>query len=175
MKKRFKDKINIYEVDVRRQGDILTVQTDDRTLEINVNERQPAEFLLSIGNKVIQAYAVRQKDKVFVQIGGRNWIFEDITLQDDVSTGGIGSGGSEVLAPMPGSVIKVLVREGDIVKHNQPLIIVEAMKMENEVYAPIDAVVEKVLVESGQQVTGGQELIKLAPVKDADESEKSVS
>lgn len=60
---------------------------------------------------------------------------------------------------MPGSVLKVMVSEGDEVKFDQPLVIIEAMKMENEVRAPRDGIVKKIFVESGMQVGSGDNLI----------------
>ena len=58
----------------------------------------------------------------------------------------------EVGAAIPGSVIKVLVKEGDTVKENDSLMIIEAMKMETNITASCDGVVESVLVKEGEQV-----------------------
>jgi 3-methylcrotonyl-CoA carboxylase alpha subunit len=70
-------------------------------------------------------------------------------------------GESEVTAPMPGTVIKVLVASGDEVQARQPLLVLEAMKMETPLTAPYDAVVRKVHVTEGDQVAGGTVLIEL--------------
>ena len=70
-------------------------------------------------------------------------------------------GESEVTAPMPGTVIKVLVANGDEVQARQPLLVLEAMKMETPLTAPYDAVVRKVHVAEGDQVAGGAVLIEL--------------
>jgi biotin carboxyl carrier protein len=66
-----------------------------------------------------------------------------------------------LLAPMPGLVLKVEVEVGQAVKAGQGLVIVEAMKMENELKAPADGVVAKVLVEERQTVEKGATLIVL--------------
>jgi len=66
-----------------------------------------------------------------------------------------------VLAPMPGLVLKVEVEVGQAVKAGQGLVIVEAMKMENELKAPADGVVAKVLVQERQTVEKGATLIVL--------------
>lgn len=62
------------------------------------------------------------------------------------------NGGSEVKAPMPGLVLRIDVKEGDRVKENSPLLVMEAMKMENEIFAPVAGVVKKILVKQGDQL-----------------------
>ncbi len=69
--------------------------------------------------------------------------------------------GGHLTAPMPGSVVSVLVNVGDIVKKGQPLIIMEAMKMEHTIVAPLDGVVEAVYFAAKEQVKEGAELVAL--------------
>jgi acetyl/propionyl-CoA carboxylase alpha subunit len=63
------------------------------------------------------------------------------------------------MAPMPGKVVKVLVKDGEAVKSGQTLLVLEAMKMEQTTRSPADGVVKKVMVREGDQVTAGQILI----------------
>jgi acetyl/propionyl-CoA carboxylase alpha subunit len=70
-------------------------------------------------------------------------------------------GESGVTAPMPGTVIKVLVAPGDHVQARQALLVLEAMKMETPLTAPYDAVVRTVNVAEGDRVAGGAVLIEL--------------
>jgi len=72
------------------------------------------------------------------------------------------SGESMVRAPMPGTVVRVLAREGDRVEPRQPLVILEAMKMETPLVSPFDAVVRRVHVSEGDRVAGGDVLLELA-------------
>ena len=71
------------------------------------------------------------------------------------------SGESELTAPMPGTVIKLLVAAGDRVQARQPLLLLEAMKMETPVTAPYDAIVRSVNVQEGDRVAGGAVLVEL--------------
>jgi biotin carboxyl carrier protein len=71
------------------------------------------------------------------------------------------SGPLAVKSPMPGKVVKVLVRAGDDVKAGQGIVVVEAMKMENELKAPRDGKVRDVAVQEGQAVEAGQPLATL--------------
>ncbi|AEC52773.1 putative acetyl-CoA carboxylase biotin carboxyl carrier protein subunit [Pyrococcus sp. NA2] len=66
-----------------------------------------------------------------------------------------------VTAPMPGKILKILVKEGQEVKLGQGLLILEAMKMENEIPAPRNGVVKRILVKEGDSVDTGQPLIEL--------------
>jgi len=66
-----------------------------------------------------------------------------------------------VSAPMPGKILKILVREGDEVKVGEGLLVLEAMKMENEIPSPKDSVVKRILVKEGDTVDTGQALIEL--------------
>ena len=69
---------------------------------------------------------------------------------------------SELKAPMPGLVLNVLVKPGDVVKKNDPVLVLEAMKMENVIKAPGDAVVAAVPAEKGKAVEKGQLLVRFA-------------
>ncbi len=71
------------------------------------------------------------------------------------------AGEGAVTAPMPGKILKILVKEGESVKTGQGLLILEAMKMENEIPAPKDGVVKKILIKEGDTVDTGQALLEL--------------
>jgi propionyl-CoA carboxylase alpha chain len=68
---------------------------------------------------------------------------------------------SSLAAPMPGTVIRVLVGEGDRVRPRQPLLVLEAMKMETPVVSPYEAVVRRIHVAEGERVAGGALLVEL--------------
>ncbi len=71
-------------------------------------------------------------------------------------------GGTPVNAPMPGTILKVNVSVGQNVKKGDVLMILEAMKMENEIMSPVDAVVTSVAVQNGASVETGALLCTLA-------------
>ena len=72
------------------------------------------------------------------------------------------SGGESVNAPMPGNILKVNVSVGQTVKAGQVLVVLEAMKMENEIMAPCDGVVSAVPVAKGASVNTGDVLVVIA-------------
>lgn len=71
------------------------------------------------------------------------------------------TGATVIEAPMPGNAWKVLVNEGDEVKEGQVLIILEAMKMENEIMSPVNGVVASVNVVEGASVSSGDVLVSI--------------
>ena len=75
----------------------------------------------------------------------------------------------DILAPMPGAVLEVLVTEGDRVERNQTVVVMESMKMELLITASSSGVVRRVSVLPGQQVERGMRLLELAPESDAGE------
>lgn len=73
----------------------------------------------------------------------------------------VSAGATTVEAPLPGNVWKVMVKEGQEVKEGDILIILEAMKMENEIYSPSNGTVAAVHVAEGASVNGGDPLVSL--------------
>lgn len=70
--------------------------------------------------------------------------------------------GETVAAPMPGNIIRVDIKEGDKVKAGQVLVILEAMKMENEIVAPKDGTVAQIVTSKGAVVETGSPLVIIA-------------
>ncbi|MFA7237546.1 MAG: biotin/lipoyl-containing protein [Phycisphaeraceae bacterium] len=80
------------------------------------------------------------------------------------TSGGSGGGGGEkvCLAPISGNITQIKCAPGDHVKVNQPLLVMEAMKMESNIPSPVDGVVKAVKVTVGQSVKNGELLVELA-------------
>ena len=72
------------------------------------------------------------------------------------------AGGEQITSPMPGNILSVNVSAGDTVKKGQVLMILEAMKMENEILAPRDGTVAQVVTSKGAVVETGAPLVVLA-------------
>lgn len=98
---------------------------------------------------------------------GRSEKVQVISARDKAlarATGSAGaSGNGSLSSPMPGRIVTVLVEVGQTVKAGQPVVIVEAMKMENELAAPIDGEVQSIDVSADQAVDAGQRLLVIAP------------
>jgi 3-methylcrotonyl-CoA carboxylase alpha subunit len=112
----------------------------------------------------VRLHVARSGDAVLVGWRGRSYRLQKVQplSVDALSTTQSGVAGHTSLeAPMPGTIIKVLVQPGDHVVANQPLIVMEAMKMEHTIVAPYAGVVSAVPFTSGQLVSGGAALIEL--------------
>lgn len=68
-----------------------------------------------------------------------------------------------VKALMPGRIVRILVEQGATVRKGTGLLVLEAMKMENEIQAPADGVVDRIFVNAGDTVEGGADLVHVAP------------
>jgi biotin carboxyl carrier protein len=88
-------------------------------------------------------------------------IFNDeMLLHESLKKGGGFGGDAELKSGMPGKIIEIFVKEGDVVKANKPLLIMEAMKMENEMRAARDVKIKEIKVKQGDSVESGAVLIK---------------
>lgn len=122
---------------------------DGRSYNVEVIKADPEEktFVVSVnGNK----YTLGVKDKY------------DALLQSLGMDNLAGSKVNEIKAPMPGLVLEVVVAEGDAVKKGDPVIVLEAMKMENILKSPSDGTVKKINVKKGMAVEKNQVLISFA-------------
>jgi pyruvate carboxylase subunit B len=122
----------------------LTVDGRSHTLSARPGDRR-GRWQIALGRERFTADAVDERTRAIREMTGAT---EDATDK-------------EVIAPMPGLVLKVEVEVGQAVKAGQGVVIVEAMKMENELKAPADGVVAKVLVQERQTVEKGATLIVL--------------
>lgn len=104
--------------------------------------QSPGELLGAIGGRTIA-----------VTVNGRR------SRHGAGDAGGAAHGEQRVAAPMPGRVVRVLVAPGDTVQAKQPLIVVEAMKMENELRSPKAGRVKDVAVSAGAPVEAGRVLV----------------
>lgn len=88
-------------------------------------------------------------------------IFNDeMLLHESLKKGGGSGSNIELKAGMPGKIIEIFAKEGDVVKAGKPLLIMEAMKMENEMRAANDVKIKQVCVKQGDSVENGAVLIK---------------
>ena len=122
----------------------LDVDGRSHTLTAKPGDRR-GRWQIALGRERFTADAVDERTRAIREMTG--------TTEDAAD--------KEVVAPMPGLVLKVEVEVGQAVKAGQGVVIVEAMKMENELKAPADGVVAKVLVQERQTVEKGATLIVL--------------
>jgi len=119
------------------------------------------EVALDVDGRVHRALVARASGRVLVALDGRVHVFE---TGAEASGGAARHAGSGVVtAPMPGKIVAVLVKAGDAVEPGQPLVVLEAMKMETTLAAEIAGTVAAVHGTAGGMIDGGAVLVEITP------------
>ncbi len=128
-----------------------------------------SEVNVKVGEKSLKAKVLRLGEKLLVKVDGDKLSVtllqekkaEFKTPEQDVTTSkpSIESLYGEVKSPIPGRILEVKVKPGDLVRRGQALVILESMKMQNEISSPRDGVVKEVKVKPGDVVNTGDVLI----------------
>jgi glutaconyl-CoA/methylmalonyl-CoA decarboxylase subunit gamma len=118
--------------------------------------------MLEIGERRYRIAGGRRANAILVAAGPMSAEFQLVEARRGAHHAGLMS--PTVDAPMPGTVLKILVKEGARVATNDPLLVLEAMKTETTLSAESPAVVKRICVQAGQKVDHGATLIELAPV-----------
>lgn len=139
--------------------------SDDQQFNILAKDVTKNSMTYSCNNETVNAYISIDKDKIgWVTINGftfktkRNDILNEA---DEFVSAGQGDSENNLFAPMPGKVIKVNVKKGDQVKRGTVMLVVEAMKMENNITAINDAIVKEITVAEGDMVDTDVQLVYL--------------
>ncbi len=106
--------------------------------EASALEVEPGVYSVLLAGRSFDARLERVEDALFIHIAGRRMEVEVVDPRRSARKGGAlrREGRQKITAPMPGKVVRVLVTEGEAVEAGQGLIVVEAMKMQNEIKAP---------------------------------------
>ena len=151
----------VLRVEVKGGGPRYTVLVDGRPLEVEWSDTGGGLASLLIDGASVEAGAVPRAGGYAVLVRGH---MVDVDLRDAAAAGAparTGGGPARVTAPMPGRVVKVLVQEGDAVVEGQGLVVMEAMKMENELRAPRAGRVKELPARERQAVEMGALLVVL--------------
>lgn len=146
-----------FELRIQRQADEVKVSLDDTNPCFSVRKADPFLHLTADGNTEKWFVHESQDDLHLFNGPHRFHVRPRQASTEDADA----SGHAHLVSPMPGIVTKLFVATGDQVKTGDPLVVVEAMKMEHVICANRDGVVEAVVHAVGDSVTGGVELITL--------------
>ncbi len=157
MEFRYQTGDEITSAQIERDGGVLRITIADRAYAVSAIHSPANELVLVVNGTRHTAYIASKGSTHYVAVAGD--VFE--LKKPDARRVRRPHGEDNLAAAMPGQVAKVLVGEGDTVQRGQPLIVLEAMKMEIKIAAPHDGRVTKVLVRQGQVVDRGQGLIEM--------------
>ncbi|MDQ2997239.1 MAG: acetyl-CoA carboxylase biotin carboxylase subunit [Chloroflexota bacterium] len=156
---------NEHIVSATRAADRWRVQVGDVGQVVAIIARQPDLLTLEFDDQRIERFRVaRDGDALLIGWRSTSYVLERaVALNIDALAGHVNrsQGSASLEAPMPGTLIKVLVNEGQSVVARQPLVVLEAMKMEHVVTAPYDGVVRKLPFRTGALVAKGAALVEL--------------
>jgi len=151
-------------VEIRRDGKRLFANVDGREYELEAHQ-SAASVTLRIGDGKVFDCRVEGKpssgQSVDVFVGPRQYavtLADPKRLRGAAVAGGQADGAARIVAPMPGKVVRVLVAQGAQVEAGAGVVVVEAMKMQNELKAPKAGVVLSLNVAVGATVNGGDVL-----------------
>lgn len=150
-------------VEARLEGDQFSVAVDDTVYEGSLVITGPGEGWLNLQGRILPFYMSQKQDLLSIWVDGRTYQMQLITPESRRGGAGSAALSGDVKAPMPGTVLKIPVKEGDKVEANQPLVIMESMKMEMTLSAPAAATVTGIQCQEGQLVEMGAVLVKLEP------------
>jgi len=153
-----------YLVEIEENGkSVYRVSVDGNEFLVDGKKTGRTNYSLIVDNRSFEIEVDNTDDEYRVLVDGRNYrihLVDERRVRIGSAHAGVElQGRQSVSVPMPGKIIAVLVSEGDAVDKSQGLVIVEAMKMENEVRSPIAGVVKEIKVKPGDTVEDGAVLI----------------
>ncbi|SFB70654.1 acetyl/propionyl/methylcrotonyl-CoA carboxylase subunit alpha [Massilia yuzhufengensis] len=148
---------NHYQVGLTYDAKGWVIDANGERQQLDLVRSEGAELTIRLGETSLHGSVRRDGDLFHVFTGGRHYT---LAYNDPMAHAGEQeAAGGRLTAPMPGKVVAVLAVAGKDVKKGEPLVIMEAMKMEHTIAAPSDGLVEEVLYQVGDQVADGAPLL----------------
>jgi biotin carboxyl carrier protein len=156
-----------HEVSLKFAGQTAIVEVDGRHYDLEVRQLAPGEYLLLNGSNVYKCRVESKRAQLSaggsfaVVLRGRTYdvaVIDPKRLRSGQSSGAHHAGAAEIVSPMPGKIVRVLVEPGAQVEAGAGVVVVEAMKMQNEMKAPKAGVVVSIKTEAGATVSAGDVL-----------------
>jgi biotin carboxyl carrier protein len=149
-----------YRLELNRVDGRWTCRLDGHDVEVDAVLARPDVLSLRIGNSAYEIKSERVANDLHVWVGSARFAAE---VRDPRSLRGRTRapdelGPRKITAPMPGKVVRLLVREGDDIELGAGVAVVEAMKMQNEIKSPKKGKIQKILVSEGAAVNPGDVL-----------------
>lgn len=153
-----------HEINLKQNGENVFAEIDGRVYEIESSRVEPNVYLIKHENRVYQIFVSPNQnanEPFAVNVGASDFeikITDPKRLRISAGAGGAAEGAAEIKTAMPGKLVRVLVEAGAEVKKGDGILIVEAMKMQNEMKSPKDGTVKEVRFAEGSTVNAGDVL-----------------
>ncbi len=149
-----------YRLELNRSDGHWSCRLDGRDAAVDAVLVRPDVLSLRIGNRAYEVKSERVAGDLHLWVGSTRFAVEvrDPRSLRGRARAGDAQGPKKLTAPMPGKVVRLLVRDGDEVQAGAGVAVVEAMKMQNEIKSPKKGTVQKILVSEGAAVNAGDVL-----------------
>ena len=162
-----------HEIELVRRDGVLTLTWDGEAMPADILEVEPGSYSVILGGRSVDVRLDGAKHPDPDVRAFRASLYDgayEFALQDPMkallaAAGGGAAGGGLLASPMPGKIVKVLVKAGDTVAEGQTLLVMEAMKMQNELKSAGAGTVAKVHVEEGATVETGAKLVEVTALE----------
>jgi biotin carboxyl carrier protein len=152
-------------VELTRIGERVQCVLDGKPINADVVEVSPSVYSILLDGQSFEARVESAATGLRVIVGGHEYaaaVRDPRQWRRHRGAAVEAEGRQQGIAPMPGKVVRVLVKAGDAVEAGQGLVVIEAMKMQNEVRSPKRGTVERLLVSEGQTINAGEVLAIVA-------------
>jgi biotin carboxyl carrier protein len=159
MKLRVKIEGRTREVEATREGGRLRWRLDGKPVEADAVKVAAETYSILLGGQAFEVRVHAAGDGLRIQAGGQEFAAAIVDPRQWQGRHGHAvevEGRLQILAPMPGKIVRVLVKQGERVQAGQGIVVVEAMKMQNEVRSRKTGIVERLLVTEGKTVNAGE-------------------
>lgn len=155
----------IFEVTPGEDGRLVVKSPEGNVYEVDAFSPGPGQLQMLVGDKSVEVDLRETAQGLLVQLDDVEFAVDVVNERQRrmraASGKGAGAASPELTSPMAGKVVKILVEVGQAVEEGQPMVVVEAMKMENDLKAHRAGVVATIAVESGQAVEIGDLLLTI--------------
>ena len=155
---------NKHELDIKHEGSRVIAEVDGRGYELEARFIHPGVYLLLVDGHVYECHVDHveaKREALEVTVGNRSYaitLTDPKRLRSTQSSSAHADGTAQIIAPMPGKVVRVLVEAGAEVEAGAGIVVVEAMKMQNEMKSPKAGRVTSINVSAGATVNAGDVL-----------------
>jgi len=154
----------IYKIEIDFRDGRYLVKLGEKQYQVDSQRISENCLSLLLDGKAYTVFVAEDKTKRYISIQDEQFCIEEAKDQTEtrsVAEASTLKGIPTISSPMPGKIVKILVREKDTVRKGQSLVIVEAMKMENEIRSPSAGVVEKINFKEGDLVDAAESIVEM--------------
>jgi len=154
---------DLYRVSITKKDDSFLVTINDQEAIYKLDRMIDNKLFLESSDKKYTIILAKNESTNFVNVNFQDFIITDSTEKRSVSYNKehLLDESSDIASPMPGKILKIMVEVGQQISTRDNLIILEAMKMENNIVSPKDGIVKKINFKEGDLVEAGQILLEI--------------